>query len=90
MTNKSNKLSFTFYVTKNGKKIHGYSTRSKRRFLNRVRTINWKDRPLRVYLRINYGKHKDVLGKYTNYYNDGDYETKNDFWLALNAFCEKV
>lgn len=88
MAEKTSKPGFTLCVTKNGKKVYGYHSRSKRRFYNRARTINWKDKPLKVYLRVSYGRSKDVWGKYTNYYNDGDYDTKKDFWLALKAFCE--
>jgi len=86
--NTKTRLNLSFKVTKDGKVIDRYSTRSKRRFLNRVRTINWRDKPLKVYLRINYGKHLSNVGKIENFWNDGEYETKKDFWLALRAFLE--
>ncbi len=71
-----------------GQKVERYETKSLRRFLNHTRTINWKDSPCRVYLRVSYGKKEDVFGKQATFYNDGTYENKEDFNLALEAFLE--
>lgn len=87
---KNNKPNFTFRVIKNGKTIDRCQTHSKRRFNNRIRTINWQNRPLKVYLRVSYGVGEDVFGKMVNFYNDGEYETKNDLLSALSAFTEKI
>lgn len=85
---KKNKPNFTFRVIKNGKTTVTCQTHSKRRFYNRIRTINWRNRPLKVYLRIYYGKYLSNLGKIEPFWNDGYYESKKDFMLALNAFME--
>jgi hypothetical protein len=85
---KKNTPSFLFKVIKNDKTIQRYQTRSKRRFYNRVRTINWRNNPSKVYLRVNYGRAMTVQGKMANFWNDGYYETKEDFWGALKAFLE--
>lgn len=82
-------MNFTFKVTKNNKVIQKCQTHSKRRFLNQLRAINWKDKPLKVYLRVSYGKHEDVWGKLSSFYNDGWYENEKDLWLAFNAFSEE-
>ena len=65
---------------------------NKRRFVNQTRTISWQT--LRknkgsVYLKVNYGKHLDNLGKMTLFTNEGDYRNKTDFIRAFNAFSEK-
>lgn len=85
---KKNTPSFLFKVIKNGKTIQRYQTHSKRRFYNRIRTINWQNYPSKVYLRVNYGRGMTTQGKMENFWNDGYYETKEDFWGALKAFLE--
>ncbi|MDO8570003.1 MAG: hypothetical protein Q7R97_00260 [Candidatus Daviesbacteria bacterium] len=85
---KQSKLNFTFKVVKNGKIIDRCQTHSKRRFYNKLRTINWQNKPLKVYLRISYGKRECNLGCLCSFYNDGEYETKQDLMKALEAFTE--
>jgi len=85
MKNKSN---FLFKVVKNGKMIQRYQTRSKRKFYNRARTINWENSPLKAYLRVSYGMKISNLGKMESFWNDGHYEAKEDFWGALKDFTE--
>jgi hypothetical protein len=85
---KNKQLNFTFRVTKNGQTIQTYHSMSKRRFYNRTGTINWQDGGVCVYLRVNYGKHLSNLGKVESFWNDGFYETKEDFDLSLSAFTE--
>jgi len=86
--NSKNKLNFTFRVIKNGKTVERYETHSKRRFYNKIRTINWGNGVEKVYLRVSYGKGIDNFGKMTNFYNDGEYENKDDLLWALSAFTE--
>ena len=83
-------MNFTFKVIKNNKVIQRVQTHSIRRFYNHIRTINWQNRPSKAYLRVSYGKYTDCFGKMVNFYNDGEYETKEDLWLAFNVFKEKV
>ncbi len=87
---KHSKLNFTFKIVKDGKTIDKCQTHSRRRFNNRIRTINWQDRPLKGYLRVSYGKRECNLGCVCNFYNDGEYETKEDLLFALSAFTEDI
>lgn len=82
------KLNFTFKAAKNGKTIQKCQTHSRRRFYNRIRTINWQNKPLKVHLRVNYGKAICNRGCVCNFYNDGMYETQKDLLSALAAFVE--
>ena len=83
------RTNFIFRVKKNGKTVDRYQTHSKRRFYNRIGTINWQDGPFKVYLRVSYGLGKDVFGRKTNLYNDGEYENKEELMAALRAFVEE-
>lgn len=83
-----NKLNFTFRVTKDGKTIQRCQTHSRRRFGNKIGTINWQNGPSKAYLRISYGRGHCNLGCVCNFYNDGIYETRQDLLLAFAAFCE--
>lgn len=82
------KLSFTFRVAKDGKTIQRYQTHSRRRFYNRISTINWQNKPLKVHLRVNYGRAMCNRGCICSFYNDGVYETRQDLLSALAAFME--
>lgn len=72
-------MNFTFKVFKNRRVVQSMRTRSIRRFLNMVRTINWQKEHFSVYLRVSYGR---------GFYNDGEYINENEFWIAFNAFRE--
>ena len=85
--NKKAKLNFTYRAFKGGKTIDRCQTHSKRRFYNKLGTINWQDSPLRVYLRVNYGKAICNYGCKCNFYNDGEYENKKELMFALDAFA---
>lgn len=80
---------FTFRVIKNGKTIDECRTHSKRRFYGKIRTINWQNKPLKVYLRVYYGKHLSNFGKIERFWNDGYYDSRKDLMLALNAFMDE-
>lgn len=82
-------MNFTYKVVRNGKEIDRLRTHSIRRFLSHLRTINWCNGRPSVYLRVSYGKHIDNFGKFVTFYNDGDYENKDDLWQAFEAFTEK-
>lgn len=82
-------MNFTLKILEKGRaEVRRYQTHSKRRFLNRIRTINWGSSGLKVYVRVSYGKHENDSGKRTTFYNDGWYESKEDLWLTLSAFLE--
>ena len=65
---------------RNNKTLNRYGTHSKRIFLKKIRTINWQDHELRVYLRVNYRK---------GFHNEGDYDNEEDLWFAFKVFTEK-
>lgn len=88
---RKDKRNLFFKIIKNGRTVDKCQTHSLRRFRNKIRTINWKDLKKNggeVYLKVNYGKHLDNFGKRTTFINDGVYEDKESFFLALNAFLE--
>ena len=88
MKKRKDRLNSTFRMIKDGKTIRRYETHSKRRFYNRIRSINWQDKGISVYLRVYYGKEKDAFGEITSFYNDGVYKTKKGLWQAFRAFTE--
>lgn len=73
-------MNFTLKVIENNRTIQRVQTHSLRSFTNSLRTINWLEPHLKVYLRVSYGE---------GYFNDGLYEKEKDLWLAFNAFKEK-
>jgi hypothetical protein len=85
-----NRPNFAFRVMKNGKVIDRCQTHSRRRFYNRIRTINWENGVEKVYLRVSYGKGLNNFGKVTSFYNDGEYENRENLLLALSAFVENI
>lgn len=82
-----NSLNFTYRIIKNGKTIGRCQTHSKRRFYNRIRTINWQKNHLKVYLRVSYGRTECNTGCVCNFYNDGWYDNKEDLMFALDNFA---
>lgn len=89
MSKRKNKLNFTFRVVKDGNVVDRCQTHSKRRFYNRMRTINWQNNSFKVYLRVSYGKKIFSKGCLCSFYNDGWYDNKTDLWQAVNAFVEE-
>lgn len=82
-------MNFSIKIYKNGKMIQKYRTHKIRRFLKNIRLIKFEDEGIKVYLKVDYGKHLDSYGKITNFHNDGVYNNKEDFWWAFKAFIEK-
>lgn len=85
--NKKGKLNFTYRAVKDGKTIGRCQTHSKRRFYNRIDTINWQNSPLKLYLRVSYGRTKCNMGCVCNFYNDGWYDNKEELMFALDNFA---
>jgi hypothetical protein len=71
---------FALKVVRNGKVVKKYTSHSQRRFIKNLRTINWKDKGVKAYIKVDYGK---------RFYNDGVYENEKDLWFAFKAFIEK-
>jgi len=69
--------------------VQRYETSSIRRFLTHVRSISWQNTPIKVYLRVFYGKFRDHQGILQNFYNDGNYIDQEEFEKALAAFLEE-
>lgn len=82
-------MNFTAKIIKNGEITQIYRTHKIRRFLKKIRSIKFEDEDIKVYLKVDYGKHIDVYGKRTNFCNEGIYENADDFWWAFHAFTEK-
>lgn len=82
------KLNFTLRVIKDGKSIQRCQTHSRRRFYDRIGRINWQNKPLKVYVRVNYGRQVCNRGCLCSFHNDGVYETKQDLLHTLAAFIE--
>jgi hypothetical protein len=89
MSKGKNQLNFTFRVVKNGRVVDRCQTHSKRRFYNRIGTLKWQNKPSFVYLRVSYGKNIDAFGKMVNFYNDGEYDNKNDLLSVLDIFSQE-
>lgn len=85
---------YTLRTTENGKVVINVRTKKKRKFLKKIRTINWRNKAIKIYLKVTYGKHINNNGKRVMFYNDGFYynkekEDKKDFFVAVKAFTEK-
>jgi hypothetical protein len=63
-----------------------YETSYKSRFLNHIRTINWRKSKIKIHLRVSYPELKKEYG--VTPFNSGTYTSKKDFELALAAFIE--
>ena len=88
MKKNKKRLNLTFRVYKNGKEVNRCQTHSKRHFYNRIGTINWQNKPLEVYLRVYYRKALSNYNRIEPFWNEGVYNNRKDFFLALRAFLE--
>ena len=79
---------FTYKVIKNGKTAAKCQTHSIRRFFHRIRSIKWQNGQS-IYLRVNYGRGINNQGKTVPFHNEGEYTTKAELTVALNAFTER-
>lgn len=86
--NIKNKPNFTIKIKVNGKEVDRVETHSRRHFYNKIRTINWQNNDIFVYLRVNYGKRLSNKNKRENFWNDGEYTNEKDFFIAVKAFLE--
>lgn len=82
-------MQYTINISENTKMTHVVRTHKLRRILKKIRSIKWQNSSFKVYLKVDYGKFTDNFGKRTNFYNDGVYDNKEDFWMAFNAFIEE-
>lgn len=79
---------YTFKTFINGEVDSRLSSHSIRRFLNHLRSFKSAEGIEKVYLRVSYGKHKDVSGETTTFYNNGLYKNEKDLIHAFKAFNE--
>lgn len=81
-------MKFHFKLKNYGRVAKVSTSRNSRRFLNKLALINFENGSIKVYLRVDYGKGKDVKGKIVDFYNDGWYENRQSLIQALVAFKE--
>ena len=82
------KKNYTYKIYKDGRVVSRLSCHSIRRFLSRLRTINFSNDIEKVYLRVSYGKSKYVIGKLSTNFNDGYFENHENLLQAFEAFSE--
>lgn len=82
---KSSHLKVSLKLTKKSGSILFYHTGKVKRIYSIVRQGNFSN----SYLKVSYGKHKDVFGKLVEFYNDGHYSNRDDLVFAFKAFTEK-
>jgi len=71
-----------------GQKTRMVRTHSQRRFVNRLRTINWQNSPS-VYLRVSYGKKLNQDNKLVTFFNDGQYDNEQELLEVFKAFNDE-
>ena len=69
---------YTLKVFKDDREVQRVETHNLSLFTRKSRLINWLESNLEVYLRVSEGS-----------FNDGTYQNKKDFEIALKAFMEK-
>ena len=82
-------MTFTIKIYQDHKLVTKVLTHKKRRFLKKIRSINWSDSLIKAHVKASDGYFPDNFGKSMEFYNDGDYTNKSDFWLAVDAFLEE-
>src|SRR4030042_1246481 len=82
---KSSPLKITLKLKGEGGGITMYWSSKTRRIYSILKHENF----LEGYLKVDYGKSKDVFGKNSQFINDGTYKNKEDLISALSAFTEK-
>lgn len=85
--NKNNN-NYSFKFIRNGVEEVRCRTHKLGRFRNFVQRCDWKEHNYKAYLRVSYGKGKDVFGETVVFYNDGWYTSLKDFDRAYQAFME--
>lgn len=81
-------MKFAIKIYKNKSVAKRASTHKKRRFMKILRSIKWQDSMIEADVKVTYGRFPDHQGRLVNFYNDGSYDNKNEFWLAVDAFME--
>lgn len=84
-----NRLNFTYKVQLNSLTVDKCQTHSIRRFYHRLRTIKWQIGHTKVYLRVCYGKSRNIYNQLVNFNNEGEYDNQIDLFNALEAFTEQ-
>jgi len=79
---------YTIKVREKRKTLNSQRSYSKRRILHFLSTIKWKIGVSRVYIKVNYGIHKNCYDKHEVFDNEGIYNNKKDLLQALTSFDE--
>lgn len=82
-------MKYSIKVSKAGKVVQRNTTHKIRRFLKILRLVKFGERDISVYLRVRYGDFPDVFGKIIEFYNDGQYDNKEECSQAAYAFTEE-
>lgn len=85
---KKQRLNFLLKVLFPSGEIQRYETTAYRPFLHQIRTLNWQSSPLKVYLRVSYGKRECTKGCLCSFYNDGFYDNPSDLLEVFYSFVE--
>lgn len=72
-------MNYVLILSKNNEVVDKYKTHFMRRFLKKIRTINWEIKNINAYLKLTYD---------SKLKNEGNYANKEDFWIAFDAFNE--
>ncbi len=83
-------LNYTYKIKKDKKIVQRLSTHSLRVFLRELRTINFLQSSIEVYVRVFYGNSLCNRGCVCPSYNDGWYTRQKDLDFALQAFRGEI
>lgn len=81
-------MKFHFKLLNCSQVVKVSTSKSSRRFLNKLALINFENGQVKVYLKVSYGIGKCVNGKLVKFYNDGWYLDRKSLFQALDAFRE--
>ena len=82
-------MKYSTKIYKNNKVVQTIRSSKIRSFLKKIRSVNFKEQEIKVYLKVESGILLDNFGKYSKGDNEGTYDNHVDFWHAFNAFTEK-
>lgn len=81
-------MTFTIKTYQEDKLVTKELTHKKRRFLKKIRSINWQTPLIKAYVKVSEGN-IPYHNTFVECCNEGDYTNKADFWQSVNAFLEE-
>jgi hypothetical protein len=79
---------FTLKVSVNGRVVDYLHTHKLSRFSQHLQAIEFSQPGTKAYIKVYYGRFKDVHGKMTAFHNIGEYNNRKDLIKAYLAFKE--